>query len=539
MARTPQFRQLLRILQLSQRKNLKAEGKPLSLAKKQAQWSRRRFIKLASLATGSALVTSGLSHPEKVWGRASHSGNPKIAIVGGGIAGLNAAYQLKKIGLTATVYEARERLGGRIQTVTGVVGEGLVTDLGGQFINTNHTDMLALAKEFDIKLFSVIEEQQKLPFPGTAYYFDGKVQSEAEIADKLRPLALAIYYDAELLEQNFEQYAPIFDSMSAADYLNKYADKIPEPFIRRLIENTIRSEYGVEPEESSAIQLLMNLPTVDGNKVELLGNSDEAFVVEGGSGRIIDSLAQALSGQIHTRMPLTRIQSNGSGFLLTFSRNYVVDADYVIIAIPLTVLREVDIQVNLPNTLRRFIKEVDLGFNQKVIAGFNKKAWRQENGFVKEVWSDLKFCLAWDGTLRQPDRENGELVFFLGGDEVRRNGSGSGKLQGRKFVRQLDDFIVGAKDAATDKFLQTQWTRDPFTKGSYTQFKPGQLTEFAKFLYVEADDPKERQDVNVGNLVFAGEHLSDEFYGYMNGAAQTGRLAAQVVARQHQAQVMP
>ncbi|WNN92074.1 FAD-dependent oxidoreductase [Gloeocapsopsis dulcis] len=55
------------------------------------------------------------------------------------------------------------------------------------------------------------------------------------------------------------------------------------------------------------------------------------------------------------------------------------------------------------------------------------------------------------------------------------------------------------------------------------------MTDFANFFYIESDDLEERQDVNVGNLVFAGEHLSDEFYGYMNGAAQTGRLAAEVV----------
>ncbi|MCZ6873732.1 MAG: FAD-dependent oxidoreductase [bacterium] len=46
---------------------------------------------------------------------------------------------------------------------------------------------------------------------------------------------------------------------------------------------------------------------------------------------------------------------------------------------------------------------------------------------------------------------------------------------------------------------------------------------------IQADDPAECQDVHVYNLVFAGEHLSNAFYGYMNGAAQTGRLAAAVI----------
>ena len=54
--------------------------------------------------------------------------------------------------------------------------------------------------------------------------------------------------------------------------------------------------------------------------------------------------------------------------------------------------------------------------------------------------------------------------------------------------------------------------------------------KFGQFLYIESEVPEERQNVSFGNLVFAGEHLSDEFYGFMNGAAQTGRLAAEIIA---------
>ncbi len=92
----------------------------------------------------------------------------------------------------------------------------------------------------------------------------------------------------------------------------------------------------------------------------------------------------------------------------------------------------------------------------------------------------------------------------------------------------MEQVIPGAQDAANDRFLRTRWAQNPFTRGSYTNFKPGQLTAFGGLLYIESEDPDERQDVHVGNLVFAGEHLSDAFYGFMNGAAQTGRLAAQV-----------
>jgi monoamine oxidase len=524
MLRTPQFRRFIRTLQHAQR--LKAQEKPLT---KPHQWTRRRLLKLVALAAGGTLATDVLSYSQKAWSRDRKK--TKIAIIGGGIAGLNAAYQLKKAGLTASVYEARQRLGGRILSVSGAVGEGLVSDLGGHFINTDHADMLELAKEFGVKLFNRTEDAQRFAFPETGYYFNGKIRFRAEVADKLRPLAQQISRDADLLDEDYEKFAPKFDRISVTQYLDKHADKIPEQFIRILIENTIRTEYGVEPDKSSALQLLFNLPTVDGNKVEILGNSDETFVVEGGSAKITDSLAQALSGQIFTGMHLTQIQSRGKGFHLRFAGNYAADADYVIIAIPFTVLRDVKIQVDLPKQLRRFINEVDLGANEKIYAGFDQKVWRRGKGFVKEVWTDLGFSSAWDATQRQIDRKDGALTFFFGGNEVTAMQSGSTRSQGKKFVNRFENIIPNAKKAANEKFLRTQWTQDPLSQGAYTSFKPGQLTDFAEFFYIESDNPEECQDVHVKNLVFAGEHLSDEFYGYMNGAAQTGRLAAEVVLR--------
>jgi len=230
-------------------------------------------------------------------------------------------------------------------------------------------------------------------------------------------------------------------------------------------------------------------------------------------------------------MILTKIESRRTGFRLTFNDHDVVEVDYVIIAIPFTVLRHVDMRVELPKRLRRFINEVDLSRNEKVFAGFGKKVWRQDGGFVQEAWTDLGFSEVWDETQRQPERDDGVLTFLVGGDQVLAMQATTAEAQGKKFVNRLAEFIPEAKDAAIGRFVRTRWANTRFAGGGYTTFRPGQYTEFADFLYIESDDPEERQDVNVGNLVFAGEHLSDEFYGYMNGAAQTGRLAAEVTAR--------
>ncbi|MBF2046587.1 MAG: FAD-dependent oxidoreductase [Elainella sp. C42_A2020_010] len=529
MARSPLFRKFIHLVRLAQSQSSIAD-RSHKTDMPHANWSRRKFLRLSALAGGAALATTAISELPRLqtaWGY----GSPKVAIIGGGIAGLNAAYQLKKLGLKATVYEAKPYVGGRIQSRT-VVSDNLINDLGGSFVNTDHEDILSLVDEFGLELFNRVEDADRATFPETAYYFDGKAIPEAELVELLRPLADQLAIDATLLDEDFDTYAPQFDQLSVADYLDQHRDKIPTPVVRRLAENAVRTEYGVEAKESSALQLLYSVTLVDDDRVSPIG-SDETYYVKGGSGKLIESLTNALRGQIRTGLPLSALQSQGDGFRLTFSTGLRVEADYVILALPFTALRHVDLQVDLPDTLRRFIREVNLGTNEKLFAGFQQRAWHQDQGFVGEAWTDLGFSGLWEETQRQPEQTAGSLTFFLGGAEVHR-ARRNANSQGRKFVNRLDKVMPGAKAAATRQFYRTNWAEDPYICGGYTSFKPGQYLEFGEYLYIESDDPAERQDVYVDNLVFAGEHLSDEYYGYMNGAAQTGRLAAATVARRVQ-----
>jgi monoamine oxidase len=91
--------------------------------------------------------------------------------------------------------------------------------------------------------------------------------------------------------------------------------------------------------------------------------------------------------------------------------------------------------------------------------------------------------------------------------------------------------VPGVAAASTGRFLGTRWGEDRYTRGGYTSFAPGQLTRYGGLLWIDSEDPEERQEVAAGRLIFAGEHLSDAYYGFMNGAAETGRLAAELVVR--------
>jgi monoamine oxidase len=522
MPRTPLFRKLILALQAARRENLKAQDLPPPLPHSASNWTRRKFVKTTAAFGAAGLASGCLSFPPEAGAMPAVS---SIAIIGAGIAGLNAAYQLKKAGYSATVYEARSRIGGRM--LSADMGNGLIVDLGAELINTDHADMLALAEEFAIELFNRVEDSANLPYPKEAYYFDGVRHSESELADDLRLIAAQISSDAALLDQDWDTYAPQFDRLSVADYLALHADKITKPYIFKLFDDVMRTEYGVEPNESSAIQFILTLPVVEGQTVELLSYSDEVYSVMGGSTQITNALGKELAGQVHLGMKLTEIKKRGAKFQLTFANQTKVDADIVIVAIPFPVLSTVKINAPLPKLLRRFINEAKLGSNEKVIGRFTNRFWRQKKGFTSAAWGDLGFSEVWDATQRQTSRVDGALNFYLGGDQARQLASVNDVTGlGSRFVSRLNRFIPGALAAATGQFIKTSWTNNPLTAGGYANYKPGQLTQFGSLFWVESDIPDERQQVNAGNLIFAGEHLSDSSYGFMEGGAQTGRLAA-------------
>lgn len=485
-------------------------------------WTRRRFMQTAAAGAAGAYA---VSLPALADSRAA----PSVAIIGAGLAGLTAAYHLRAGGIVAQVYEASGRVGGRVWSRTDAIADGMVVELGGEFINSNHADMLALAAQFDLALFNRADDAARFQIPETGYFLANRNLGEAELAPILQPLAAQIAADADLLEQDFSRYSARFDRLSVAQYLEQHARLIPADFVRTLIAASIRTEYGVEPAQSSALQLLFNLTSVNGDDVIMLGNSDEVFTVEGGNSRIIDALALTLAGNIHTRMPLTRLEGGGArGFRLTFANGQTAQADYVILAVPPRPLRAIDIDASLPALLRRAIAEIDLGVNEKLIAGFTHRAWRQPTGFVGEAWTDLGFSETWDASQRQTQRADGALTFLMGGDEVRRD-ERSIATQAREFIDRLATHIPEVRSAATGEFLRTRWTQNRWIQGAYTNFKPGQLTRFSACRWVEAEAPAESQTVRSGRLFFIGEQFSDEFYGFMNGAAQTGRLAAQAL----------
>jgi monoamine oxidase len=483
--------------------------------------SRRALLK----AIGAAGLVAAVPRPL----RAAPIRGP-VAIIGGGIAGLTALWHLTRAGVDARIYEARPRLGGRM--FTHRPADGVPMEIGGQLVNTDHDDMHKLTKAFGIGLIDRKGDAHR-----TIVLANGAVVSTAALAEALRPIAAQIALDSDRLDKAYERTARELDRLSISGYLDKHADKLPQPWVRQLMEATSRTEYGVEPGQASAIELVFNLPTVDGERVDVLSHSDERYLIEGGSGSLISAMQAKLSDRIETGKRLLRIDAHGAGSRLTFLDGTSVTAGAVIVAVPAPLMRQIDFRVPLPPLWRRFIAEVDLGYNEKVQAVMTSRPWEGPMGRGGELWqtdASAGAALGWDGGIRPATDAGSVWTWFLGGDEVTAADSMDANQLARRFAAMAEGGVPGFGAAMSGVVRRTGWHRDPLTLGAYVNFRPGQLTRFGELIWVEGESGPKHRALS-GRLQFAGEHLSDAYPGYMNGGAQTGRMAAEAIMAAHHA----
>lgn len=499
-------------------------------------WSRRKFLRAGAVTGAAAAVaTQGLAAP--AWARkpAASGDTQKVAVIGAGLAGLTAAWTLHRSNadLEITVYEAQTHVGGRSISTTR---NGLVYDLGGSFINTDHGDMLTLVDELGLELFNRNKEAAKTKLPGDAYYFGSEEIDEATLARGLRPIQKQISKDVIAVFNDYDANAPGFDELSVADYLDRYEGLIAAPYVRTLLENAIRAEYGAEPEHSTALQLIFLTPEVTGKAFDVIAYSDEEYTVKGGIGEIPDRLTDRIGSSVDLVQGavLESIIDKGDGLQLSINGVGAVDADWVIVTVPASQLRTIDVSGvgAVPTKFSNYMKAVGLGRNEKLFAQFDRRVWRDNGDFSKGAWTDLGFSAVWDGTQRQIDElDRAALTFYYGGDEVDEVQRGNEVQRGAEAVMALDEFVDGLSDANLNRYLRTFWTTAEYIEGAYVNYRPGQLTEFADYFWIEGNK-NFRQDVRFGRLLFAGEHTSDEYYGFMEGGAQSGRLAATTLLEQ-------
>jgi monoamine oxidase len=517
LARTPLFRTIRRSLILAQR-SLHTGRPPREVFE---EWrdrphvSRRDFLGASAAAVAGLGIGAGRTVPARPGGPA------EVVIVGAGIAGLTAGYRLRQAGVPVRILEAQGRVGGRMLSLRGLFADGQVAELGGELIDTPHERLRALAEELAIPLDDLTETGADAP--RETWFFGGKAFSDAEVVEAFRPVAERIEAALGTLtgDGDVTQGAPnggeALDRLSIAEWLDGAG---VTGWFRLLLEAGYTTEYGLPTERQSSLNLLLMIDPKP-EPFRIFGPSDERFHVHGGNDRIVSELAARLGDAVETGVRLEAVRPGSGGSLRCEvrrgGRSETIVAAQVLLALPFTLLREVRLDVELPEAKRRAIAELGYGTNAKLMVGFSRRFWR-DAGANGSILTDLPFQLTWD-TSRGQGGSSGILTNFTGGAAGIAVGAGTPAEQAARLVGHLDRvWPEASRHRAGMKEARFHWPSNPFTRGSYSAYLPGQWTGIRG---VEGQ--------SVGNLHFAGEHCSLEAQGFMEGGCETGEAAARAI----------
>jgi monoamine oxidase len=480
--------------------------------------TRRRFLRNAGLAAGAATGVWSLGRAPL--GRAA--GGPRVVVVGAGLAGLTCAYRLRHAGVAATVYEAADRIGGRCWTIRGAFGEGQIAEHGGELIDSGHLAVKHLAQELGLSLDNLLQAEQagtemRASFDGAAYSFEEMTDDLKTIWQQLHKDVSAASYPT--LYNLSTQRGRELDAMSVTDWIAAYVPGGLDSRLGRLLEVAYNIEYGAECSVQSSLNMLYLLGYVGPGQFRTFGKSNEKLRVRGGNDQLATLLGAALAGQIQAGQALTAIKLTAAGaYALTFRAGNgaatTVTADRVVLALPFSILRGLDYsKAGFDGRKQTAIRELGMGTNSKLHLQFRTRFWNAlgSNG---ETYADTGYQNTWEVSRAQPGTA-GILVDYTGGTIGAGFGSGTPTTRAQQFLAQLEPVLPGATAQWNGRATVDYWTGYPWTKGSYSYWKVGQYTTFSGV----------EKEVS-GACHFCGEHTSQDFQGYLNGAVETGERAA-------------
>ncbi|MDZ8222127.1 flavin monoamine oxidase family protein [Nostoc sp. ChiVER01] len=408
----------------------------------------------------------------------------RVIIVGAGLAGLTAAYELVRAGFDVQVFEARERVGGRVQTAS--LGAEQHGELGAEFVDDNHTALISYTTQFNLML----EPAFKFP-DDLCYYIDGNLYTQKTLTAQQQASLNDLY---QQLDQLLKQQAD--PAQTLAEWLTAHST---DPFACKVIR---QQSYGLDAVEPEAIGV--GFFAYSGT------SGDRNLRIRGGSTQLATAFANFLGDRVHLNTPVRRIRQQEQTVavsLETLQGQVEVFADWIVVTIPWSVLRHLSIEVPLTDAQREALAHLSYGASVKTLLQYSNRFWQQSSLglFVGET----PYQTVWESTLTQAG-EMGILACTSSGPPS-RNVVGHAVELAQQTVSALNPNAPTTIATATH-----DWSADPWSRGSYCYFAPRELTTWRSNLPYSA-----------GRVLFAGEHTAPvEYCGYMEGAIRSGQRAS-------------
>ena len=431
-----------------------------------------------------------------------------VIVAGAGLAGLSAARELEARGAAVTVVEARGRVGGRVWTLRDQFDGRQHAEAGADLIEGEQEHTLRLARELGLKPVRILREG--FGFYGPDTRGKRRIQlgpgSWATVARMLEP----DIEDFKLSEERWDSaVAARLARTSVWDWLE--TSRVPPAF--KAAMRGFRGFFLADPEDLSL------LPLVEQFAESGTPGRGRIFRIPGGNDRLATGLAKRVKGSLLLGSVVRRVAQRKGGVKVTIEdlegRRSEIAADYFVCALPASTAREVVFEPGLPESQRDAIARLRYGCATRVLLQFERRFWRKA-GRPVAFGSDLPTGAVWEANEQQRG-PRGILSFVAGGraskemqDILARDGEAG-------VIRHIEWL---GKPSALLASRTIVWDDDPWARGGYAYFDPGFDPLWRAWLARPA-----------GPIVFAGEHTSIKFQGYMNGAIETGlRAAAEIAA---------
>jgi monoamine oxidase len=421
-------------------------------------------------------------------------------VVGGGLAGLTAAYELQAKGWQVTLLEAKPALGGR---------SGLATS---EWIG-NSKAQPALNQYIERFKLATVPAPEFVRTPG--YLIDGVYFSKADLALKQPATAEAIKRYEETLDnlaRSIDDPAnPAANStLFALDQINvaNWLDRLTLPATaRQLINQEIRTRYD-EPSRLSLLYFAQQSRVYR----DVEDRDRRASRLPGGSAVLAEAFARQIKA-IKTNSPVSAIvQDKDSVTVKVGAVGY--SADYVVLAVPLKALGKIQMTPALDAQHMGAIKSTNYGWRDQIMLKFKTPVWESKARMSGEIFSNTGLGMLW---IEPATKGGANVVINLAGDNARiMQAFGDKQLVDQVLIR-LHTFYPQARGAYTGYEIR-RYSVDPSTGGSYLAFGPGQISKFWRLW----EKPIQR-------VAFAGEHTDTLYPGTVEGALRTGQRAASQV----------
>lgn len=450
--------------------------------------SRRQFIKTSVLAGAGVLVgTSAFSNI--VIAR-----KPKVIIIGAGFAGLAAANYLHKKKIDFVILEARNRISGRVFSHTMDNSNGLVVELGAEWVGASHERVQNLCNDFGLTLDDNRFESD-LIYTGKHFktgewaYSEGWQQKFASIIKNYEKLTLA---DKQRL-----------DKMDWWRFLVNNGCTGRDLELRELLDST---DFGESIRHVSAFAALAEYAeSSEKNEMDFKirgGNSLLAYKIAEKIGADKILLEHAVSKVVQTKTGVTVYCENGKQFT----------GDKIICTAPTFAVKKINWQPGLPSDQLHALHALQYARINKNPLLFNERFWQRDNF---DMITDQTPHYFYHATKNQ-DNKKGVLLSYTIGDKAAVVANQSDAWRAQTVQQTLHPFFGDVQ-----QLLQGQtnyyWGQDKHTQGAYALYGVGQWFTLMPVL--------KRSHIHTH---FAGEHLAD-WQGFMEGAINTGEEAAEKI----------